>query len=69
MKRDIVDRMQNTTGKRNIDRQIFDTQDAIAQVGLLVAVFRRGDVTHAVSHQIDRKDKQEQCNSGDGDQP
>jgi len=59
MKRDIVDRMQNTIGKRNIDRQIFDTQNTIAHSGLLIAVLRRGDVTHAVTHQIDRKDKQE----------
>ena len=59
MKRDIVDSMQNTIGKRNIDRQIFDTQNAIAHFGFLIAILRRGDVTHAVTHQIDRKDKQE----------
>ena len=59
MKRDIVDRMQNTIGKRNIDRQIFDTQNTIAHSGLLIAILRRGDVTHTVTHQIDRKDKQE----------
>ena len=59
MKRDIVDRMQNTIGKRNIDRQIFDTQNTIAHSGLLIAVLRRGYVTHTVTHQIDREDKQE----------